>query len=130
MLFYLNGIIEGLVGIIEWSQPGYFQGKPNQLDTNANFYARMVGPLMVGMAAASIYMQKQPNTVSKQLFACGWLTFHLDISIRRLKQLATGTLEKRRRSSTVVHTIFSILFIKYLIDTQFDYKVLLFQPTS
>ena len=130
MLFYLNGVIEGLIGAIEWAQPGYFQGKPNQLNEDALFYARIVGPFFVGMSAASIYMDRQPDTVSKQLFACGWLLYHVTVTSRRLKQLfTTGAIEPKRRSSTVVHFGFAIAFIYYLKNTQFDAKVLLFQPS-
>ena len=70
-------------------------------------------------------MAKRPDNVEKQIYSIGWLFYHTSVVFRRSKELlTTGTLPKDAVAPYILHIGFTIAFIMYFKNTNFDYNVL------
>ena len=125
-LFYANGLVEGTVGVLELASPGAARGKANKLDADGAFYARLFGTSSCAFGLMSLVMAKRPDSPEKQIYSAGWLFYHARMIFKlTTKLLTTGSLPKAEVVPYILHTGFTIGFVMYLKNTNFDYHVLL-----
>lgn len=113
-LFLLNGIIEGLVGVMEVVSPGTIL-QTKKLHDHGRFYTGFFGPLLFAMSAVSVLIGKYPdeNNGAKHLFAFGWLLYHIGATLNCFKKVIGG--KKSMIGGTVFHSFLTASFVAYLI---------------
>lgn len=127
MLFYVNGIGEGLFALNCWTNPQSINPK-EPIGKTGQIYARLYGSLMFGFSLASIYMARQPSSDAKNIFTLGWLHYHAITTVNLLKGIVSGEVKDNfSKVAFVFHSALTILFLKYLKENGFSMDLLLFK---
>ncbi len=112
-LFLINGVIEGLVGILSIVSPEIV---PNvkKLHQHGKIYAGFFGPMLFAMSFVSVLMAKleDSNNDAKQLFACGWVLYHIGASYNCFKAFFGG--KRAMIGGLIFHTFLLASFLMYL----------------
>ena len=122
MIFLINGLLQLAYGFQVWFAPTktmkvkklLAKKNSNQLDPIAQLYAKKLGPLMLSFALVCIYMEFEPYSQAKGLFAFGWTLYHLSVIIEDLKIIVNvGFKDKFTIAHSIVHTALAIGMIVY-----------------
>lgn len=122
LLFYVNGILEGLFGILVWISPE----KAIQSETihkDGLHFSGLFSPMFITLSFVSILMAKQPDNASKQFFSIIWLAYHVNAVVRTGIKLVAAP-----KIGVIVingfHTFMTFWFCYYLKQTAFDLRLL------
>ena len=121
-LFVFNGVIEGLVSLICILNPALM---PNtkKLHKHGYFFAGFFGPMLFGMSFISIMMAKLSDGEAKQLFACGWLFYHVGAGFNCFMEFIGG--KRGLIGGLLFHSFMLASFGHYLKTTDFDFGLLI-----
>eukprot|EP01083_Nonionella_stella_P135040 410782_1 len=123
-LFLLNGIVEGLVGLLAIVSPAIIQNV-NRLHKHGAFYAGFFGPIIFAMGFVSVLMMKLPdrNNDAKHLFAAGWVIYHALASWNCLKTFLGG--QRGLIAGFAFHSFLCAAFAMYLKSNNFKLDLLI-----
>lgn len=123
-LFMINGIIEGLVGILAIFNPKIIPNKKGKLHKDGEIFAGFFGPLLFAMSYISILMIKVNDTeIGKLYFAFGWVLYHCGAAYNCFKVMIGG--KKALIGGLIFHTFMLASFLMYLKANNFEPMTLL-----
>ena len=123
-LFLLNGIIEGIVGLIAILSPKII-ANTKELHKHGKVYAGFFGPMLFSMSYICILLSNKSdiNNDSKHLFAVGWIFYHIGATYNCFKSIFNGN--KSLIAGLIFHTFILSSFIMYLKQNNFKLNQLL-----
>ena len=119
-LFYLNGILEGLFGILVFLIPEapIKSAIESPIHEDGLYYSGLFSPMFITAGFVSILMAKQPDDRAKQLFCVIWMVYHINAVIRT----ATKMVEEPKKGIVAIHAFHNFMtlwFAYYLKQTRF-----------
>eukprot|EP01084_Bolivina_argentea_P134461 237170_1 len=122
-LFLINGIIEGLVGILAIVNPKVIPSV-KKLHQHGKIYAGFFGPMLFAMSFVSVLMAKleDSNNDAKHLFAFGWVIYHIGASFNCFKAFFGG--KRAMVGGLVFHSFLLASFAMYLMTNNFKIDLL------